>query len=149
MSVPFMLSIDYLNINAHPRLPPTRSARGSVTIFTLPQGFRLRPAGYAETGTPWASVLATPPFGGVRSIDSNPFSLPYHWEIIYLGISGERYPDLRSGRYRRFAPTISAFGRRYPAGGRTWTGRALARIGACGAPFCSLTSLPPRRWAGL
>ena len=24
MSVPFMLSIDYLNINAHPRLPPTR-----------------------------------------------------------------------------------------------------------------------------
>ena len=54
MSVLFMLSIDYLNINAHPRLPPTRSARGSVTIFTLPQGFRLRPAGYAETGTPWA-----------------------------------------------------------------------------------------------
>ena len=50
MSVPFMLSIDYLYINAHPRLPPTRSARGSVTIFTLPQGFRLRPAGYAETG---------------------------------------------------------------------------------------------------
>ena len=40
MSVPFMLSIDYLHINAHPRLPPTRSARGSVTIFTLPQGLR-------------------------------------------------------------------------------------------------------------
>ncbi|MBQ8375926.1 MAG: hypothetical protein IJX33_02595, partial [Akkermansia sp.] len=40
MSVPFMLSIDYLHINAHPYLPPTRSARGSVTIFTLPQGLR-------------------------------------------------------------------------------------------------------------
>ena len=40
MSVLFMLSIAYLNINAHPRLPPTRSARGSVTIFTLPQGLR-------------------------------------------------------------------------------------------------------------
>ena len=60
MSVPFMLSIDYLYNNAHPRLPPTRSARGSVTIFTLPQGFRLRPAGYAETGTPWA-LLSLPP----------------------------------------------------------------------------------------
>ena len=36
MSVPFMLSIDYLHINAHQYLPPTRSARGSVTIFTLP-----------------------------------------------------------------------------------------------------------------
>ena len=42
MSVPFMLSIDYLHINAHPYLPPTRSARGSVTIFTLPQGMGLR-----------------------------------------------------------------------------------------------------------
>ena len=67
MSVPFMLSIDYLNINAHPRLPPTRSARGSVTIFTLPQGFRLRPAGYAETGTPWAIELTAPPVGGAQN----------------------------------------------------------------------------------
>ena len=67
MSVLFMLSIDYLNINAHPRLPPTRSARGSVTIFTLPQGFRLRPAGYAETGTPWAIELTAPPVGGAQN----------------------------------------------------------------------------------
>ena len=62
-----MLNIDYLHINAHPRLPPTRSARGSVTIFTLPQGFRLRPAGYAETGTPWAIELTAPPVGGAQN----------------------------------------------------------------------------------
>ena len=67
MSAPFMLSSDYLYINAHPRLPPTRSARGSVTIFTLPQGFRLRPAGYAETGTPWAIELTAPPVGGAQN----------------------------------------------------------------------------------
>ena len=67
MSVPFMLSIDYLHINAHPYLPPTRSARGSVTIFTLPHGFRLRPAGYAETGTPWAIELTAPPVGGAQN----------------------------------------------------------------------------------
>ena len=52
---------------------PCRPAggRGSGAFLgCLPQGFRLRPAGYAETGTPWASILATPPFGGVRYLGS-------------------------------------------------------------------------------
>ena len=30
------------------------SWRGSGLFFRQTQGFRLRPAGYAETGTPWA-----------------------------------------------------------------------------------------------
>ena len=51
-----MLSIDYLYINAHPRLPPTRSARGSVTIFTLPQGLR-----------PDSIELTAPPVGGAQT----------------------------------------------------------------------------------
>ena len=84
MSVPFMLSIDYLNINAHQRLPPTRlglrvsgyacacyaltgRAGFGYYFFTLPQGFRLRPAGYAETGTPWAIELTAPPVGGAQN----------------------------------------------------------------------------------
>ena len=84
MSVPFMLSIDYLHINAHPYLPPTRlglrvsgyaCACYALTgrsgfgyyFFTLPQGFRLRPAGYAETGTPWAIELTAPPVGGAQN----------------------------------------------------------------------------------
>ncbi|MBQ8376242.1 MAG: hypothetical protein IJX33_04215, partial [Akkermansia sp.] len=33
----------------------------------LPQGFRLRPAGYAETGTPWAIELTAPPVGGAQN----------------------------------------------------------------------------------
>ena len=40
---------------------PSQVVRGSVHSLFHTQGFRLRPAGYAETGTPWASVLATPP----------------------------------------------------------------------------------------
>ena len=51
-----MLSSDYLYINAHPRLPPTRSARGSVTIFTLPQGLR-----------PGSIELTAPPVGGAQN----------------------------------------------------------------------------------
>ena len=94
MSVPFMLSIDYLHINAHSYLPPTRSARGSVTIFTLPQGFRLRPAGYAETGTPWAIELTAPPVGGaqnsarLRSPNSNlfSFSLLFGGGVLEYGV---------------------------------------------------------------
>ena len=33
------------------------SWRGSGLFFRQTQGFRLRPAGYAETGTPWAMVI--------------------------------------------------------------------------------------------
>ena len=45
---------------------PAGGRGSSARFLRMTQGFRLRPAGYAETGTPWASVRATPPVGGVR-----------------------------------------------------------------------------------
>ena len=72
MSVLFMLSIDYLDINAHPRLPPTR-------LGLRVSGYAC--ACYALTGrsgfgyyfhftpglTPWAIELTAPPVGGARN----------------------------------------------------------------------------------
>ena len=83
-----------------------------------PGGYRRGKAAISSTPQAWISSGAA----GYRFLNSKTFSLPNHWETICPGVSGERYPDLRSGRYRRFAPTISACGRRYPAGGRTWAG---------------------------
>ena len=79
-----MLSIDYLYINAHPRLPPTR-------LGLRVSGYAC--ACYALTGrsgfgnyfhftpglTPWAIELTAPPVGGAQNsarlrLDKFPFS---------------------------------------------------------------------------
>ena len=47
--------------------------------LSIALGFRLRPAGYAETGTPWVIELTAPPVGGAQNsarlrLDKFPFS---------------------------------------------------------------------------
>ena len=103
-----------------------------------PGGYRRGKAAISSTPQAWISSGAA----GYRFLDSNPFSLPNHWETICLGISGERYPDLRSGRYRRFAPTISACGRRYPANGRTWGGYRRGKAAISSTPQAWISSMP-------
>ncbi|MBO5684393.1 MAG: hypothetical protein J6R92_05540, partial [Akkermansia sp.] len=56
MSVPFMLSIDYLHINAHPYLPPTPLRSGFGYYFHFTPGL-----------TPWAIELTAPPVGGTQN----------------------------------------------------------------------------------
>ena len=66
-----------------------------------PGGYRRGKAAISSTPQAWISSGAA----GYRSLDSNPFSLPNDREIIYPGISGERYPPL--------ADDIGALRRRY------------------------------------